>query len=324
MNMRVSVIMTCHNEEHFIEQAIRSVVGQTNGDAIREIIVVDDGSTDGSAGLLKDLAEEVPKLKVLTTSGIGLPGARNCAIRETTSELIAILDGDDFWSPEKLTLQCPAFEGDARIGLAYCDFVDFSKADLSDAQHITVRRFTEQTQDTLAEYFVHDGPIVPSSVVLRRAALDEVGLFDEEIPLGEDTEMYLRLAEKWKFKHVPGALCFKRRHDSNLTRRLDALLPVAERMTERFVRRNPRLAPLAHRRMARRYARTGNDCVQHGERHRGAKLLFKAVRLDPFFWRPYTYLFFLPVPTSLSSSLRRAAKAAFHSFRFYSGSRLSS
>ncbi len=190
--------------------------------------------------------------------------------------------------------------------------MDFTRDDLADAQPIRVRRYGVATRDTLAEYFVNDGPIVPSTTIIRRTALDEVGLFDEEIRLGEDTEMFLRLAEKWKFVHVPGDLCFKRRHGSNLTRRLDALLPIAERMTERFVARNPRLAPLAARRMARRYARTGNDCVQNGERPNGVRLLFKAIQSDPFFWRPYAYLAFALVPHRLSESLRRLAKALFH------------
>ncbi|MEN6542677.1 glycosyltransferase [Parvibaculum sp.] len=310
--MHISVIMTCHNEERFVEQAIRSVVAQTARGDIDEILVVDDGSTDGSAALLKKLATEIPELRIVTLSGVGLPAARNRAIRETRGDLIAILDGDDFWAPDKLARQCPAFDLDERIGLVYSDYVDFTRADLSDAQPIAVRRFSETTPDMLAEYFVHDGPIVPSAVVLRRAALDEVGLFDEDIRLGEDTEMFLRLAERWKFRHVPGALCFKRRHSSNLTRRLDTLLPVAARMTERFVARNPRLAPLADRRMARRYARTGNDCAQHGEKRKAITLLIKAIRLDPLFWRPYVYLVLALVPRRLSGFLRLAAKAVFH------------
>jgi len=314
--MRVSVIMTCHNEECFIEQAIRSVTAQTARDSIDEIVVVNDGSTDGSAALLSRLAGEIPELRIVTSSGLGLPAARNLAIRETRGELIAMLDGDDFWAPEKLERQCAAFDLDERVGLVYSDYVDFMRPDLSDAQPVAVRRFGLATQDTLGEYFVHDGPIVPSVAILRRAALDEGGLFDEEVRLGEDTEMFLRLAEKWKFVHVPGAFCFKRRHGSNLTRRLDALLPIAEQMTARFVARNPRLAPLAGRRMARRYARTGNDCVQHGEPGKGVWLLLKAIRLDPFFWRPYAYLAFAPVPPRLSAFLRRGAKAFFHSNRF--------
>ena len=310
--MRVSVIMTCHNEERFVEQAIRSVVAQTARDCIAEIVVVNDGSTDGSSALLHRLASEIPELRIIESSGVGLPAARNRAILETGDELIAILDGDDFWDPEKLERQCVVFSSDERIGLVYGDFVDFTRDDLADAQPIAVRRFDVSTPDTLAEYFVCDGPIVPSTVIIRRAAFDEVGLFDEEIRLGEDTEMFLRLAEKWKFAHVPGALCFKRRHGANLTRRLDALLPVAERITERFVDRNPRLASLAGRRMARRYARAGNDCIQNGKRLNGMALLFRAVRLDPFFWRPYAYLAFALVPHRLSASLRRVARAIFH------------
>lgn len=310
--MRVTVILTCHNEERFIEQAVRSVVAQTAYDLVDEIVVVNDGSTDGSAALLARLAGEIAKLRIIEAPGVGLPAARNLAIRATGGDLIAILDGDDYWVPEKLERQVPAFDRGGRVGLVYSDYADFTNGDAADAQAIAVRRYHASTEDALAEYFVNDGPIVPSTSLIRRAAFDEVGLFDEEQRLGEDTEMFLRLAEKWTFEHVPGALAFKRRHGSNLTRRLDALLPIAERLTERFVVRNPRLAPLARRRMARRYARTGNDCAQHGEQAKGMGMLFTAIRLDPFFWRAYAYLAFALVPQRFSTFVRRRTKAVLH------------
>lgn len=307
--MRVTVILTCHNEERFIEQAVRSVVAQTAYDLVDEIVVVNDGSTDGSATLLARLATEIAGLRIIEAPGVGLPAARNLAIRASGGDLIAILDGDDYWVPEKLERQVPAFNRGDRVGLVYSDYADFTRDDAADAQAIAVRRYHASAEDTLAEYFLNDGPIVPSTTILRRAALEEVGLFDEEQRLGEDTEMFLRLAEKWTFEHVSGALAFKRRHGSNLTRRLDALLPIAERLTERFVARNPRLTPLARRRMARRYARTGNDCAQHGERAKGIGLLFTAIRHDPLFWRSYAYLAFALVPQRFSTFTRRRTKA---------------
>ena len=107
--MSVSVVMTCHDEERTIEEAVRSVEAQTIFDSVEEIIVVDDGSRDGSRVVLERLDHEIDKLKIIQTPGLGLPAARNRAVREASGEFIAILDGDDFWMPQKLERQLPAF-----------------------------------------------------------------------------------------------------------------------------------------------------------------------------------------------------------------------
>ena len=218
----VSVVITCHNEERTIEQAVRSVEAQTTFDAVAEIIVVNDGSQDGSEVVLERLAGEIEKLRIIETPGLGQSAARNRALREAKGELIAILDGDDFWTPEKLACQLPAFARGGNIGLVYGDFVDFSRDDATDGRIITVRRFDPESPHQLRDYFVHDGPIMPSTAVIRRSVFDDVGLFDESLRIGEDTEFYLRLAEKWRFCHVPGAFTFKRRHAGQLSWRLDA------------------------------------------------------------------------------------------------------
>ena len=210
--MSVSVVITCHNEERTIEQAVRSVEAQTAFDAIDEIIVVNDGSRDGSEVVLERLADEMEKLRIIEASGLGQSAARNRALREARADLIAILDGDDFWTPEKLACQLPAFARNGNIGLVYGDFVDFSRDDATDGRIIAVRRFDPESSHQLRDYFVHDGPIMPSTAVIRRSVFDDVGLFDESLRIGEDTEFCLRVAEKWRFCHVPGAFTFKRRH----------------------------------------------------------------------------------------------------------------
>ena len=93
---------------------------------------------------------------------------------------------------------------------------------------------TPKSAHQLRDYFVHDGPIMPSTLVVRRSVFDDVGLFDESLRIGEDTEFCLRVAEKWRFCHVPGAFTFKRRHPGQISARLDALLPNAARVTQEF------------------------------------------------------------------------------------------
>jgi glycosyltransferase involved in cell wall biosynthesis len=311
-NMSISVIMTCHNEAAFIEQAIRSVVAQTAHDLIGEIIVVNDGSTDDSQVMLERLASEIPKLSIILSSSVGLPAARNLALAKAGGNYIALLDGDDYWAIEKTRKQMEAFVASPDIGLVYSDFHDFSASDAADAQLINVRAFQATDSGVLATYFVHDAPIVPSTAIIRREVFNSVGVFDAAIKLGEDTEMFLRIAERWRFQHVRGGLTYKRRHGKSLTHRLDRLVPVAEMLTQRFVERNPELAPLAGKRMARRYASAGNSCATLGEKRKAFSYFLSALRLDPSYGRLYVYFLMALVPGSLGFSFRRHSRALYH------------
>ena len=175
-----------------------------------------------------------------------------------------------------------------------------------------MRRFSSDTLHTLEDYFVHDGPIVPSTAIIARTIFEDVGLFDEQIRPGEDTEMFLRIAERWQFQHVPGGLTFKRRHERQVTRQLETLLPMNLALTERFVQRNPSLRPLMGQRLSRRYARVGHDCAQHGQGLLAFSYLSRAVSHAPFFWRAYAYLALLMLPLPVRKWTLRRGKRVFH------------
>lgn len=304
----VSVIMTCHNEAAFIEQAIRSVTDQTAYERVGEIIIVNDGSTDQSQSILERLAGEIGKLKILSASGVGPSAARNMALAEAAGDFVAILDGDDLWTPDKLERQLPVLEGDPGVGLVYGDFHAFSAADRSDAAAVPVRRFGSHTKDLLRSFFLEGGPVVPSSVILRRRIFDEVGSFDPLLRLNEDADMFLRVAERWAFQHVPGVHLYKREHGRNLTARIDSQLPVAELITARFVARNPRLAEVAGKRMARRYGRAASDCLAKGEPVTGFRYCLKALRLDPLLWYVYPMFLLAILPRQAGVKLRSLAR----------------
>ena len=313
--MNVSVVITCHDEERTIEQAVRSVEAQTAFENVLEMIVVNDGSRDGSELVLGRLAGEIEKLRLIETPGLGLSAARNRALREARGELIALLDGDDFWVPEKLERQLPAFTSSERIGLVYGDFVDFSRDEATDGRVITVRRFHPGSSNHLREYFVHDGPIMPSTVVIRRAVFDDVGLFDESLRIGEDTEFYLRLAERWRFCHVRGAFTFKRRHAGQLSWRLADFLPNAAVVTQRLVSTRPELRPLAGRRMARLHAKVGVDFALTGEWRKALHHNLTAIHLAPLYGRAWANLALLVAPASIVRPVYEGLKRPWHALR---------
>jgi glycosyltransferase involved in cell wall biosynthesis len=313
--MSVSVVVTCHDEEQTIEQAVRSVEAQTAFDVVDEIIVVNDGSQDGSEVVLTRLAGEVEKLRVIETPGLGPSAARNRALREAKGQFIALLDGDDFWTPEKLEHQLPAFARGRNIGLVYGDFIAFSRDDATDGRVVTVRRFDPESPHHFRDYFVHDGPIMPSTVVIRRSVFDGVGLFDEALRIGEDTEFCLRVAEKWRFCHVPGAFTFKRRHTGQLSWRLDALLTNAVHVTQRFSSRHPEFRSLAGRRMARLHSKVSVDCAMKGEWRKALHHDVRAIRLAPLYWRAWANLALLLAPTSVMRPFYEGLKRPWHALR---------
>jgi len=313
--MSVSVVITCHDEERTIEQAVRSVEAQTAFDSVDEIVVVNDGSRDASEVVLEQLAREIEKLRIVEMPGLGQSAARNRGVCEANGEFVAILDGDDFWTPEKLERQLPAFASGPKTGLVYGDFVEFIDDDTANGVVVTVRRFGPDQPQHLRDYFVHDAPIMPSTVILRRSVFHDVGLFDESLRLGEDTEFCLRVAERWRFCHVPGAFTFKRRHPAQLSWRLDVLLPNAALITQDCVSRHPELQSLARRRMARLHAKVSVDCAVRGERRKAVSHDLTAIRLAPLYWRAWASLMLLVAPVSLVRPFYKGLKRPWHALR---------
>lgn len=311
--MSVSVLITCHSEERFIEEAVRSVASQTVFDRVEEIIVVDDGSSDGSRAILLQLAEGLDKLRIVESPGLGPAAARNLAVRQARGEFLALLDGDDYWAPEKLARQLPAFDRD-EIGLVYGDFIHFS-VENEKRVPVAVRRLDPASGEQLRDYFVHDAPIVPSTAIIRRAVFDDVGLMDESLRIGEETEFHLRVAERWRLCHVPGAFTYKRQHPGQLSRRLDAYLANAEVVTQRFAARHPELEPLAGRRMARCRVKASADCALKGEWRNAVRHGLAAIRLAPRYPRAWGNLALVLVPPPVVRVLYDALRTAWHAIR---------
>ena len=199
-----SVVVPVFNGARYVRRAVESAAAQTIPAA--EILVVDDGSTDGGAGLVAGH----PRVRVLTHAvNKGLPAARNTGIVAARTGLVALLDSDDCWDADKMAAQLPAFAARADVAVAFCDFraVDVVGVPVG---------WQGGTRDRVARLGLGFEPIGgdasilvgsttealiretsfmhPSSVVARRSAFDAVGLFDESYPHGEDLEMWLRLS----------------------------------------------------------------------------------------------------------------------------------
>lgn len=207
----VSVVITTYNRRAFLKEALASVFKQDYRD--KEIIVVDDGSTDGSDEEVRDL----PVRYVWKPNG-GISSARNTGIQEARGEFIAFLDVDDIWRKGKLTFQMSAMS-DAAAALSYTDEIW-----IRNGIRINQRQRHKKYSGWIFERCLPLCIISPSSALVRREVFDDVGLFDEALPVCEDYDMWLRITAKYPVVFVDKPLIIKRGgHDDQLSKAFEGI-----------------------------------------------------------------------------------------------------
>jgi len=199
----VSVIMPTHNCCEFIGEAISSVQAQSCRSL--ELIVVDDGSTDGTAAALPAL----PFLRYLSRPRGGPSAARNTGLRAARGRYVAFLDADDLWEPGSLDRRLAFATSHPDIGLVFGDACFFSDEGLVRASHLapkTVFRSVPSWEPVpgrhlfrrlVADELMIEPFIAMDTVVVRRDCLDETGLFDESMWIGEDIDLWYRAARSF-------------------------------------------------------------------------------------------------------------------------------
>ena len=208
---RVSVIIAAYNAAELLPETLASVEAQTFPDF--EIVVVDDGSTDATPSVLEQHAKSSSRLRWVRTENAGVAAAREHAIALARGDLIAFVDADDLWMPHKLAAQVPLFD-DSGVGFAYTDVREFSSD--GDAAQAWFQLKVPARGEALYKLF--DGNFVcTSSVVVRKDALAAVGGFDRSLRLNEDYDLWLKIANQFKFDYVDEVLVRKRIIKSSLT-----------------------------------------------------------------------------------------------------------
>jgi glycosyltransferase involved in cell wall biosynthesis len=210
-----SVILTCYNEERFIADAIDSVLNQTYIHRIKDIVITDDGSKDNSKNVILQKAKGNPVIKYLYQENKGLPSARNTAIQQTSGDYIAILDGDDLWYPDKIEILAKHIDEYPQVGLFYSNsYKYFYKTE----KYIPIRvnKYYYNTPDLLKRFMANGGPVLPSTMCIKKECFNEVGLFDPQFRLGEDLDICLRIASKYPFHFIEDFLVKKRCVENSL------------------------------------------------------------------------------------------------------------
>jgi glycosyltransferase involved in cell wall biosynthesis len=195
----VSVIIPTYNRCAILERAIESVLGQTFTDY--ELIVVDDGSTDETADLLDRYRNRV---KVIRQENRGVSAARNTGIRASKGELVALLDSDDSWLPNKLERQVAFF--DACPEALICQTEEIW---VRNGRRVNPKKRHLKYSGMIFEKTLPLCLVSPSAVMMRRSLIKEVGMFDETLPACEDYDLWLRITWKHPVHLIDTALIVK-------------------------------------------------------------------------------------------------------------------
>ncbi len=197
-NLPVSVVIPAYNREDRLPSAIRSVLDQSAPPA--EVIVVDDGSTDGTPALVRDF----PEVRYLRQENQGVSAARNHGISAAKHDWIALLDSDDEWLPRKVERQWRALERDPRFRFCHTDEIWIRKG----------RRVNPMKKHAKhgGHIFRHCLPlcvISPSSALIHRDLFERFGMFDPELPVCEDYDLWLRICAREPVLYVDEPLLLK-------------------------------------------------------------------------------------------------------------------
>lgn len=223
----VSVVLPTWNREALLARALRSVFSQTAPPG--EVLVLDDGSTDGTERLVRD---EFPGAKYARQENRGVSAARNRGIALANGAWIAFLDSDDEWLPRKLERQLAALRSAPGHLVAHTDEVWIRRG-----VRVNPRRRHAKHGGWIFRRCLPLCAISPSSALIHRSVFDTTGLFDEGLPACEDYDLWLRIAARFSVLYVDERLIVKHGgHQDQLSRRHEAMDRFRIRALEKVVR----------------------------------------------------------------------------------------
>ncbi len=201
MTPPLSVVMGVRNAEPWVRAAVESILAQIQRDL--EFIVVDDGSTDRTGAILDRFVD--PRLKVLYQSQAGLTCSLNRALQLASAPLVARMDADDVAFPERFTRQLAFLKSHPEVGL-----LGTGCHEISPAGDI-LRTITPPEDDgAIRRALIRRNPFVHSSVMMRTAALERVGGYDETLPVAQDYDLWMRMSRVTRMANLPEPLVLRR------------------------------------------------------------------------------------------------------------------
>lgn len=292
---RVSVVVPCFNTERYIAATLRAVLAQADA-AELEVIVVDDGSADGSAALVE---RDFPQVRLLRRANAGVAAARNAGIDVATGDWVAFCDADDIWLPGKLKAQFEAIAAAPGCRMSYTAWYVWPSAD-TEPDTALLQRLAVDAADTarwagatgwLYPELLLDCVVWTSTVLMQRSLLDEVGRFDTGLRIGEDYDLWLRASRLTRVERVSRPLALYRQHPASITRsapRDNYRGRVMQRALDTWGLTGPdgRSVDVAavREKLANSWSEFAYAQLQAGQRSAARRSLHKALRVLPNHW----------------------------------------
>ncbi len=195
----VAVIIPTHNRAHTLGRALESVYGQSR--PADEVCVIDDGSEDTTRQLV---LEQFPQSRYIYQPNAGVSSARNAGVAATESAWLAFLDSDDEWLPTKLERQLAEISHDPACRLLHCDEIW-----IRNGVRVNPRDKHRKKGGDVFEHCLRECVIAPSAVIWQRSLLEEMHGFDEELPVCEDYDLWLKIGSRYPVAYVDEALLNK-------------------------------------------------------------------------------------------------------------------
>ncbi|MFH1877379.1 MAG: glycosyltransferase [Candidatus Omnitrophota bacterium] len=272
---KVSVVIPAYNMADLTARTVESVLNQTYADV--EIIVVDDGSTDGTREKMRSFGDAV---KYVYKENGGASSARNLGIKLSKGEYTALLDCDDVYAPDKIEKSVRFLEENPGYGFVH------SAANIVDENGKVLEYFSmgeKSGTGWIAESLILRNFICNSTVVARRECFSGAGFFDESIFIPADWDMWLRLSEKYRagFIDEPLTMYLRRTKGSYTHRHLENALKHQKIVLEKFFKRNPGLVKrLKNKAYSGIFFCHAGECARAGDTLRAVKAALLSVLLE--------------------------------------------
>jgi len=278
-NPTVSVVIAAYNSAGCLRDAVESVRRQTYQDF--EVVVVDDGSTDNTWGIIEELQASWPKLRGIRAEHGGTPVNKNRGIAAARGPWIALLDADDLWRPDKLQRCMDYLAEHPELSIVYTPMTPTRMDGTPMSGHSKKCHGGRITEHLFNSIFVHD-----PAVVFHRRVVQTCGALDESIPVGSGHEFWLRVSTKFEFGLIDEPLAVRRWHEKSLTRSNRAAgMCLRAAMLERFYlqRGGKEIIPRqqARRRLSNVHTSAGKALMRQGDYAKAMEFLRKAIQYRP-------------------------------------------
>jgi glycosyltransferase involved in cell wall biosynthesis len=237
-NTLISVVVPAYNAESFVGHTLTSILQQTYQNI--EVIVIDDGSQDSTADIVKTFAKSDPRVILVTQSNSGVSSARNSGIYHSKGEFLAFIDADDIYYSECLEkLTHAMIEADNSVGLVYTWSAHIDDEGILTSGFNCSLVEGEVYDALLSRNFIGNA----SAALVRRCCIDTVGGYNSEMQPGcADWDFYLRVAEYYQFKVVPEFLIGYRKLANSMSRSCASMEKSYEQVLENAQKRNPNIS----------------------------------------------------------------------------------